>query len=211
MIVDSRVPFNEVCPPTSDAVSASVYAESGESTLRSLMAGTALGDHTAYRGVYDLMAASVFGLSRRVVRDFAQAEEVSQEVMIEIWRRAAKFDASRGSARSWILTIAHARAVDRVRSAQSSRKRDNDYATTSYVPDTDVVAASFEAHAESLRTRRALADLSLVQREAIELAYYQGRTHVEIASILGVPVGTVKTRLRDGLIRLRKAIQAEDL
>jgi RNA polymerase sigma-70 factor (ECF subfamily) len=144
-----------------------------------------------------------------VVRDPAQAEEVAQEAYLEIWRQSARFDAARGSALAWMLTIVHRRAVDRVRSAESAQERDQRYAAVGDGPEYDVVDEEVTTRMESARVRRALDSLTEVQREAVTLAYYGGYTHREVADLLDVPLGTVKTRMRDGLIRLRDALGVE--
>jgi RNA polymerase sigma-70 factor, ECF subfamily len=165
------------------------------------IAKVAAGDQAAFSTLYDLLAPSVFGVVRRVLRDPSQAEEVTQEVFVEIWRLAARFDPQRGSVRTWAVTIAHRRAVDRVRSEQAYRDRQLRSAL-----DGDV-ASSPDDHAleneDRERAKAALGELSPVQREALEMAFYEGLTHVQIAERLDIALGTVKTRIRDGLIRLR--------
>ena len=136
----------------------------------------------------------------------AQAEEVGQEVMLEVWRRASRFDRARGSALSWVMTMAHARAVDRVRSEQSSTDRDLKYATSSVQREVDVVVDAVESSFERKQVQRCLGGLTDLQRESINLAYYSGFTQAEVAASLKVPLGTIKTRLRDGLIRLRDCL-----
>ena len=154
-------------------------------------------------------SARVYGLARRVVRDPAQAEEVAQEAYLEIWRQSARYDASRGSVLAWMLTIVHRRAVDRVRSAESAQERDRRYAAVGEGPAYDVVSETVTARLDSVRVRRALESLTEVQREAVTLAYFGGYTHREVSDLLGVPLGTVKTRMRDGLIRLRDTLGVE--
>lgn len=172
--------------------------------LETIMAAVAAGDQAAFAQLYDELSPAVFGVVRRVLRDPAQAEEVTQEVFVEIWRQAARFDASRAQPRTWAVMIAHRRAVDRVRSEQAHRDRHLRVAVADPAgagPDELAVQAS-----EGERARAALGSLSGVQREAIELAFYDGLTHVEIAERLDVALGTVKTRIRDGLVRLRAAM-----
>jgi len=172
--------------------------------LAGLLAKVARGDEAAFAGVYDHFAAVVYGLVRRVVRDPAQSEEVTQEVLLEVWRTASRFDPSQGSARSWLMTLAHRRAVDRVRSAQASAKREARAAMAA--ADYDVVVEEVETRLDAQRVRRCLDSLTELQRESVTLAYYGGYTYREVAALLGVALGTVKTRMRDGLIRLRDCV-----
>ena len=164
----------------------------------------ARGDAAAFDLLYDQVADSVFGIARRVVRDPAQSEEVTQEVLLELWRDASKFDHERGSATAWVTMLAHRRAVDRVRSAQRESERERRTATSD-VPY-DEVAEAVESSLEHERVRRCLGSLTELQRETVNLAYYSGYTYGQVASLLGVPPGTVKTRMRDALIRLRDCL-----
>ncbi len=169
-----------------------------------LLTRTAHGDERAFERLYDLVANRVFGLIRRIVRDPAQAEEVTQEVLVEVWRTSTRFDPERGSATSWIFTIAHRRAVDRVRSEQAGSDRLRKVATME-TPYDDVVETA-TAHLEQVQVRRCLKNLTDMQREAITMAYYGGHTYSEVASLLKVGLPAVKTRMRDGLIRLRDCL-----
>ncbi len=166
----------------------------------------AVGRQDAFERLYDTFGARVFGLARRIVRDPSQAEEVSQEVFLEIWRRASRFDASRGSATSWVMTLTHARSVDRVRSAQAASDRDAKVAHSSTERDIDTVVEAVESAFERKAVRRCLGTLTDLQRESVTLAYYSGYTYREVAELLTVPLPTIKTRLRDGLIRLRDCL-----
>ena len=174
--------------------------------LAALLRASARGDEVAFAQLYDATAARVHGLALRVVRDPAQAEEVTQEAFLDVWRTAARFDSDRGSALSWLLTVTHRKAVDRVRSAEASSRRDTSYHQQNQPIDHDSTAEAATASMEARRVRGALASRPPVQREAVELAYFGGYTHTEVATMLQLPVGTAKTRIRDGLIRLRDAM-----
>ncbi|GGZ92688.1 sigma-70 family RNA polymerase sigma factor [Streptomyces echinoruber] len=164
------------------------------------------GDHRAFEELYGLVAGPVFGLVRRVLRDAAQAEEVAQEVLLELWRSAPKFDPDRGSALSWVLTLAHRRAVDRVRSARAAGEREQRDYLRSSATAFDQVAEEVEAGLEREWVRRCLDRLTTLQRQSVTLAYYEGYTYREVAERLSLPLGTVKTRMRDGLTRLRHCL-----
>ena len=179
------------------------------SDLAALLNRSARGDRAAFADLYDATSRRVYGLVLRVVRDPAQAEEVAQDAYLEIWRTASRYDAARGSAVSWLLTIAHRKAVDRVRSAEAAARRDATYHHRNQGVDHDVTADLAHASLDARRVRAALAGLTEAQREAIQLAYFGGYTHTEVASLLGLPLGTAKTRIRDGLIRLRDTIGVE--
>ncbi|MGW4652334.1 sigma-70 family RNA polymerase sigma factor [Kitasatospora sp. NPDC004289] len=174
--------------------------------LRELVAKVAFGDQDAFGRLYDAVAAPVFGLVRRVLRDPAQSEEVTQEVMLELWRFAARYQPERGEVLPWVLTIAHRRAVDRVRSAQAAAEREQAVAARDHVPGYDEVAEQVEGRLEREQVRRCLQGLTELQRESVTLAYYRGYSYPQVAELLAVPLGTVKTRMRDGLIRLRDCL-----
>lgn len=178
----------------------------GRAHLAELIKRSSRGDEAAFAEWYDATAPRAFGLAVRVLRDRAQAEEVTQEVYLDCWCNSARFDETRGSALSWLLTIVHRKAVDRVRSAEASGRRDTSYTQQEQTVDHDSTAESATASLEASRVRAALDHLTLKQRQAIELAFLGGYTHTEVATMLDLPVGTAKTRIRDGLIRLRDAL-----
>lgn len=168
----------------------------------------AQGDQQAFEELYGLVSGPVYGMVRRVLRDAAQSEEVVQDVLLELWRTAARFDPARGSALAWILTLAHRRAVDRVRSVRAASDRERRVAGRGEGPAFDEVAEAVEGGLERERVRRCLRRLTDLQRQAVTLAYYDGYTYREVAGRLAVPLGTVKTRMRDGLLRLRDCLGA---
>lgn len=168
-----------------------------------LLARVATGDQPAFSDLYDVLSGRVLGLVTRLLKDRAQSEEVTQEVFLEVWQQATRFDRSRGSAASWVLTMAHRRAVDRIRASQASHDRDTRIGIRDLEAGFDQVSESVEIRIEHERVSRALGKLTEFQRQAVQLAYYGGYSHSEMAERLGVPIGTVKTRLRDGMIRLR--------
>jgi RNA polymerase sigma-70 factor (ECF subfamily) len=176
-----------------------------DSDLDWLLHRVARGDMTAFEAVYAALAGPVYGLICRVVRDPAQSEEVAQEVLLEVWRTASRFDRSRGSAQTWVMTIAHRRAVDRVRSASAQAQREQKSAAAAAGP-ADEVADEVEASLDRERVRRCLESLTELQRESVTLAYYGGYSYKEVAGLLSVALGTIKTRIRDGLIRMRDCL-----
>jgi RNA polymerase sigma-70 factor, ECF subfamily len=178
----------------------------GSVGLESLLERVARGDEQAFARVYDGVSGAVLGLATRVLRDPAQAEEVTQEVMVEVWRKARHYSPDRGSVRAWVLTIAHRRAVDRVRAEQAATARETRDARLSARRPFDEVAEQVAVSLERERVRHCLDGLTDVQRESVQLAYYSGYSYREVAELLDAPLGTVKTRLRDGLIRLRDCL-----
>ncbi len=168
-----------------------------------LLLRVAGGDQRAFAQLYDLLSARVFGLILRVLVNRAQSEEVLQEVFLEVWQSAARFAPNKGQGRTWILTIAHRRAVDRVRASQSSTDRDVRAGIRDIGVVHDSVAEQVELSIEGERVVAALATLSEPQREALVLSYYGGYSQSEISVLTGSPLGTIKTRMRDGLSRLR--------
>jgi len=174
--------------------------------LERLLRRSAAGDEDAFAELYDAVSSRLYGMVRRVVRDPAQSEEVAQEVFLDIWRQSARFDPARGSALSWMLTIAHRKAVDRVRSSEASRSRDESWGVSHQDVDHDATADGAVQRLDAERVRQALQTLTDAQRQALELSYLSGYTHTEVATMLDLPLGTAKTRIRDGLIRLRDTL-----
>lgn len=179
---------------------------SSEPDLTELVQRVALGDQDAFAALYDSVASPVHGVVRSVLRDRAQSEEVAQEVLVEVWRTAPRYRPDRGTPVNWILTLAHRRAVDRVRSVEAAAAREHKAALLDRLPDYDHVTEQVEARLEREQVRRCLRTLTDVQKQAVTLAYYRGLTYRQVAETLALPLGTVKTRLRDGLVRLRDCL-----
>ncbi|XCM83881.1 ECF RNA polymerase sigma factor SigK [Kitasatospora sp. HUAS MG31] len=178
--------------------------------LRGLMRDVALRDQDAFARLYDAVAGPVLGLVRRLLRDPAQSEEVAQEVFLEVWSTADRYRPDRGEVLPWVLTIAHRRAVDRVRSVRAAADRERRIAAATGTPPCDEVAEAVERRLDRERVRRSLRTLSEAQRQSLALAYYGGYTQAQIAEILDTPLGTVKSRIRDGLLRLRACLDTEE-
>lgn len=192
-----------------------VRAEDGraagpEDVNRALMIRVARGDVNAFAGLYDALAPRVFGLIRQVLRDPAQSEEVTQDVMVELWRTATRFDPQRGSVSAWVLTMAHRRAIDRVRSEQAATDRQRVVASRQAVTEYDEVTDTVTTKLEAEQVRRCLGSLTDLQRESITMAYYGGHSYREVAQLLDANLATVKARMRDGLIRLRDCLGAAE-
>lgn len=201
--MDLVPPPREQDPPDAPTGVRGESGRGGDDQLAHRLKQVAKGDEAAFAAVYDETAPRLHGLVLRVLRNPAQSEEVTQEVFLEVWRRASHFDPQRGSAIGWLLTMAHRRAIDRVRSSQASVVRDDGWHARSREVDFDTTAEHATARIEAARVRAALEGLTEVQREAVSLAYLGGYTHTEVAGLLDLPLGTAKTRIRDGLIRLR--------
>ena len=172
-----------------------------------LLGRVARGDSAAFESLYDELSSAVFGLARRVVRDPARAEDVTQEVFLEVWRKAARFDSALGKAKTWVMTIAHRRAVDAVRRSESQKRQDTKAAPdeVSHDEPADAVIKT-EEHGAVRDCMETLTDLQL---ESVRLAYFNGYTYNEVATLLDKPLPTIKTRMRDGLIRLRDCLEGQ--
>jgi RNA polymerase sigma-70 factor (ECF subfamily) len=195
--------------PVLRAVVADVQAPPRAATterLEDLLEMVARGDEAAFERLYNRVSGPVYGTVRRVLRDPAQSEEVAQEVLVDVWRFATRFDAELGSGLGWIMTMAHRRAVDRVRSEQSAADRVRRLGSREAEVAYDEVSETVEIQLEREAVRRCLDTLTELQRESLTLAYYAGHSYREVAELLDVPLGTVKTRMRDGLIRLRDCL-----
>lgn len=174
----------------------------GDASFEGRLIAAGRGDAEAFVSLYDATAPRVHGLVLRILRDPHQTEEVTQEVFVQVWLSAARFDPRRGTVMAWMMTIAHCRAIDRVRATVASRRRDEalDLRCQTMEDQTATVAhAAFDAQ----DVRAALAALTPLQRQALELAYVGGHTYAEVSRLTQVPLGTAKSRIRDGLLQLR--------
>lgn len=177
--------------------------------LIELITRASRGHEDAFAELYDLSSARIYGLILRVLRSADHSAEVTQEVYVEIWRQSARYDASKGSVLAWMTTMAHRRAIDRVRSVSSETARDEKYAARTVDREVDHVWDGVEQKLDGERVRKGMASLTPIQREALTLAYFGGYTQSQVAQLLKLPLGTVKTRIRDGLIGLRDALGVE--
>lgn len=174
--------------------------------LDDLLRRVARGDDAAFAAFYDQTRTRVYGLVTRVLRDAGYSEETTQEIYLEVWRTAAAFDSAKGSALSWLLTMTHRRAIDRVRSEQAGTARESRYGIANLEPSSDVVADSALAGDERRRVVQCLEGLTDAQRQCIEMAYYGGLTYAEVSQQLAANLSTVKSRMRDGLRGLRNCL-----
>lgn len=197
-------------PSRTDPVSGGAIGRDTQAAhLAELVARSSRGHDDAFSELYDLTASRIYGLVLRVLRSPDHAAEVTQEVFVEVWRQSARYAPDKGSVLAWMATIAHRRAVDRVRSVSSEVARDEHYAVTTAVREADHVWEDIEQRMDVERVRKGMESLTAIQREALGLAYFGGYTQSQVASLLKLPLGTVKTRMRDGLIGLRDALGVE--
>lgn len=201
-------PTRLACNETS-AFAGETYVTAGAAQLEDLLSLVAAGDRSAFADFYDETSARVYGMVLRVLRDPGYSEEVTQEVYLQVWRDAARFRADQGTPLSWLLTIAHRRAVDRVRSESSASDRDSRYGLRELVEITAGVEEEVLTREAGRRARECLATLTALQAQAVSLAYYEGFTYREVADRLTVALPTVKSRIRDGLKRLRGCLGSE--
>jgi RNA polymerase sigma-70 factor, ECF subfamily len=176
--------------------------------LDKLIPAVADGDFNAFERVFAALHYRVYNAALVLIRDPAQAEEIAQDVFTEIWQHAARFDPARSSAVSWVLMITRSRAIDRVRSVTAGARRERETATADVPWDQTSEGADDESDREQLR--QGLDQLSGEQREAVMLAFYAGYTQAEIALVLGIPAGTVKSRMRSALAKLRVWMRQPD-
>ncbi|HSP60021.1 MAG TPA: ECF RNA polymerase sigma factor SigK [Ornithinimicrobium sp.] len=174
--------------------------------LATLLLRVAAQDQPAFADLYDAVAARVHGLALRVLRNPTMAEDVTQEVFLQVWREAAGFDPARGSALAWLMTLAHRRAVDRVRSEEAQSARLHRYESLQTTVPFDSTAEAGELRWEAARVRRAIDTVGEPHRTTLILAYFEGLTHREVAERTQVPLGTAKTRIRDGLRKMRQVM-----
>ncbi len=175
--------------------------------LSELVAEIAAGRQEALAEFYDRTASRIYGLIRRIVTDPDIAEEVTHDVYLQVWRTAASYDALRGKPSTWLFTLARSRAIDRLRSAARHRRSEEPLEAAALVAGDPDPAQDWALARRQRRVREALASLSESQREVIVIAYFQGLSHSEIAARLGQPLGTVKTRIRLAMIRLREILE----
>ncbi len=179
--------------------------DGGGNDVDQLLRRVARGDVSAFESLYDELGGAVFGVARRVVRDPERAEDVTQEVFLEVWRKAARFDSALGKAKTWVMTIAHRRAVDAVRRNEAAKRSDLHTAPDEISHD-ETADAAIEAE-EHGAVRECMETLTDLQLESVRLAYFNGYTYNEVATLLEKPLPTIKTRMRDGLIRLRDCLE----
>ena len=171
-----------------------------------LLRHTAAGDRLGFTRLYEQLAGRVLMTARSIVRDVALAEDVTQEVFVEIWTRAANFDPNRSSAAGWVLMMTRARAVDRVRAREAMHRQDHHFAIRQRGRDTDTVSEQVVTQEDHREIRAVLSTLTELQREAIALCFYAGHSNSQASILLDIPVATFKTRIRDALLKLREGL-----
>lgn len=185
-----------------------LQAEPSQVSDNDLLRAVSRGDETALAAIYDRYRLILFGLILRILHDRQEAEDVLQEAFLQVWRRAADFDESRGRVFTWLVTIARSRALDRLR-ALGARARLADQAAQAPADQVGDAAEDALKSEQGTIVRQALTELPEEQRRALLLAYFEGLTQSEIAARLGEPLGTIKTRMRSGLIKLRELLRGQ--
>jgi len=184
-------------------------ADDIDGELDLLINRVATADEEAFAKLYGLIAGPILGITTRVLRDHARSEEVAQEVLLEVWLKAPQFCEQGGKVMAWIVTMAHRRAIDRIRHEQASVDREGRAGQLDVQRPIDETVEATMARLEKQQVRNALNGLSDLQRQSIVLAYYHGYTYREVAEVLETPIGTVKSRMREGLLRLRECLGAQ--
>lgn len=186
-------------------------SSAGDQQLAVLLQLVAQGNRSAFAELYRAMAGPVFRRASAILRDTSHAEEVTQEVFLELWQRAGDFRPSLGTVPSWVMRLAHSRAVDRVRHVQASRARDGAFVKGTAVIEDESILDGCIRRSEGRQIGAAVAELTALQQEAIALTIYRGHTFREASELLGIPLPTLKTRVRDGLKALRRSDFCDDL
>lgn len=177
-----------------------------QARLITLLDDVAAGDRTAFAEFYRATSPRVFGLALRVVRNHGAAEDIAQEVFLQVWSLAGQYDAAKASPIGWLMMLTHRRAVDRVRAEQSATRRDIVFGHAHLGRDHDIVAEEVTQRLDEQSVLDCLETMTALQREAVALAYYGGRTYLEVSETLSVPLPTVKSRIKDGLKRLENCL-----
>ena len=192
--------------PNYDAAAPPGTAVDLNQQLAQLLQRIAQGDQASFAEFYRLTSRRVFGMARRVLIDPELSEDTAQEVFLQVWQNAASFDPASGSPLAWLMTISHRRAVDKVRSSQSASEREARYGANSQDIDHDSVSDEVDTRLEAEAVVRCLETLTETQQESVRLAYYGGLTYREVAEKLNAAIPTIKSRIRDGLIRLKTCL-----
>lgn len=181
--------------------------KAAEQSLDDLLSRIAQGDEQAMSALYDQTSTHVYSLVLRILRDTGLAEEVTLDVYMQVWRKASEFNVTRSKAIVWLAVLARSRAIDRLRVGQNERANRVPLEDVSDTLTTEINPETLHIHTDQNRiVQHALASLSVEQRQVIELAYFEGLSQNEIAAHINKPLGTVKTRIRLGMINLRKLL-----
>lgn len=178
--------------------------------MRELLAASANGDRAAFAQLYDLTNARIYGLALRVIRDANYAEEVVQEAYLQYWQRAPQYRPDRGSVITWMMTIAHRRAIDRIRSEDLHKRRSNEFGVANVTLSQPIPLDIVVDRDEAATLHTCLATLTDLQRSSIEMSYFNGLTYPEVAAEMATPLPTIKSRIRDGLRRLKNCLTGRD-